>query len=222
MKKLYLIFWMCLFSLKFFGQSSEGVNTSAFNTTKHSFGDASVSLICPNVFFDSKQGTFFGGGLKLRMFVGKRLSFDSDLVLGRDYTHFGPGIIGLPLWYIAISSGFNSQHDDGQTQSLAGFLFMGAVMVLSAEHFAYHIPVGVTTEISPYVSLLRFKQLKQLIAPKNDSSNDAFANCALGVEINQTIGRFIFSPYLDYEMAYSGISRGMSLGFSFGYYFHAR
>lgn len=222
MKKLLLISWMCLISLDFFGQSSNEQKTQNLNATSHSFRDVNISLITPNVLYDSQAGTLIGGGLKLRMFVSRRFSFDSDLIVGRDFLHYGPGIVGLPLWCIAASSGINFNSDDGQYQSLAGFLMIGVIMILSGEHFAYHIPVNSNTEISPYLSILRFKQLKNVQGPNNSVVNGVNYNCAIGIEINQYIKRFIVSPYIDYEMAYNGTGHGINIGFSLGYCFYAK
>jgi hypothetical protein len=115
------------------------------------------------------------------LFVGKRFSLDSDLIIGRNYSRFGPGIIGLPLWYFGTNLGFDSDHEDN---SISNFLFLSAIMILSGEHFAYHIPVKNTTDISSYISLLRFKQMQDARNSENQDKMESSTCFALGIEIN--------------------------------------
>ena len=70
----------------------------------HGAGDITISA-SPNLVSNFSYETLFAGGIKLSVFMGKRFSFDSDIVFGKDYVHFGPGIIGLPLFLIFFCSG---------------------------------------------------------------------------------------------------------------------
>jgi hypothetical protein len=214
MKKLLLIFSLILTTMEIFGQSRNESGSQTLNRTSHSLGDASIS-VSPNVLFGSTDATIIAGGMKLRLFVGDRLSFDSDLVLGPDYVRFGPGLIGLPLWCIGISSGFNFSDEN----SIGSVLFMGAIMLLSAEHFAYHIPIQNNTDISPYLSLLRFKQISGLLDPKYTDGINSSVYGAIGLEMNKYYKRFVFSPYIDYDVSYTGQGHGFNLGLNLGYYF---
>jgi hypothetical protein len=217
MIKFLLIFCTFLISFEIFGQSENESDSRTLNFTCHEFGDASISA-SPDVLFGSTDGAIIGGGVKLRMFVGKRFSFDSDLVIGPDYVHFGPGIIGLPLWYFGVNLGFSSSDEN----SLASFLFMGAMMLLSAEHFAYHIPIQNNTDISPYLSLMRFKQISGLQDPKYPNGVNSSVYGAIGLEMNKYFKRFVFSPYMDYDISYIGQGHGLNLGLNLGYYFPYR
>ena len=217
MKKFLLISCIILSALKIFGQSQNDLNSQTTDRTSHSFGDVSISA-SPNILFGSTDETIIAGGMKLRMFVGKRFSFDSDLLIGQNYVHFGPGIIGLPLWYFGTNLGFGS----GDENSFASFLFMGAMMLLSAEHFAYHIPIQNNTDISPYLSLLRFKQVTGLQDPKYSDGINSSVYGAIGVEMNKYFKRFVFSPYVDYDISYSGQGHGINIGLNLGYYIPAR
>ena len=55
----------------------------------------------------------------------------------------------------AVSGG--NVEDDGGSVPFSDFLFIAAGLILSAEHISYHIPVKGSTDISPYLSLLRYK-----------------------------------------------------------------
>ena len=151
----------------------------------------------------------------MRIFVGKRISFDADLVAGKDYIHFCPGIIGLPLWIFGNELGFSSDIDG----SFFGFLFSLTMMALFAEHIAYHFPLKNTTDISPFVSVLRFKQLSLPQDAANPEDNYAHASLVAGIEINKYFKRFVLSPYIEYNIAYNGYMKGFNLGVNAGYYF---
>lgn len=125
---------------------------------RHRPGELIVSA-SPNILLKTPNGVQMAGGIKIQVFLGKRFSLDADLVFGRDYVHSGPGLIGLPLCLIASGSIFKNEevsfwNDEG---SLTDFLFSVAVIALSFEHISYHIPMKNNLDISPYLSLLRYK-----------------------------------------------------------------
>ena len=92
-------------------------------------------------------------------------------------------------------------------------------MVLSAEHVAYHIPVNSTLDISPFMSLLRYKVSYKY----GDYSNTKYAgeqfSFALGLEINKYLNRFQLSPYVEYNVGYADHISGFNTGVYCGYYF---
>jgi hypothetical protein len=204
---------MFLYSLSLFSQTNNEGEPQFSSYAAHSKGDASISL-SGNRLMNDPFGSQFGGGVKIRMFLGKRVSFDSDLVVGKDYVHFGPGIIGLPLWILGAELGFSSD-DDG---SFGLFIFKLVAMALSAEHIAFHFPVKSNTDISPFISVLRFKQLN--INDLNAASEDNYAHASFvaGLELNQYFKRFVLSPYAEYNIAYDGYVQGFNFGINFGYY----
>lgn len=216
MKKISLILLALLLPLVFFGQVQDNGDFSRAGFDNHGVKDVSISLVAPNMLLDNRLGTLPGAGLKMRVFVAKRFSFDSDLILGRDYLHFGPGIAGLPLWMLASGAGLGFSGDNDN--SLTEFLIMGALMLLSAEHFAYHAPVAKGLEISPYLSLLRFKQLNDVMDSESPDGTVSSANAAIGLEINKYVRRMVISAYADFETAYNGSGQGVNLGFCVGYY----
>jgi hypothetical protein len=213
MKKLLITSAIFLYALSLFSQTYNETDPGPTPIGLHSKRDASISLssgMITNNPFESQ----FAGGVKIRMFVGKRVSFDTDLMIGKNYFHLGPGIVGLPLLILGTELGFSSD-DDG---SFGLLLFKLAAMALSAEHIAYHFPVQNNTDISPYVSLLRFKQLTiddLNIAPED---NYAHASFVAGLEFNRYFKRFVLSPYAEYNIAYDSYIKGFNFGVNFGYY----
>ncbi len=157
------------------------------------------------------------------MFVGKRFSFDSDLMFGKNYLHFAPGLMGLPLWYFGTDVVLNAsgENTDEMEEGLPieMFLLIGAVLILSAEHFAYHFPVHRTTDISPYVSFLRFKNISGLEIEGNSEINNSPVAFAVGLEFNHYLKRFVVSPYVEYDRTYSAGFQGINAGIYVGWYF---
>lgn len=208
MKRFLISLFVFLFSVVLFGQLKiEHTDQIYNNQTVHSSGNASV-FISPNILFNTQNGTQFAGGLKLRMYIGKRFSFDSDLVLGYDYAHFGVGLIGLPIWYLF----FRDKLIASEHQTISEVLVIGVVMLISAEHTAYHIPLKNNTDLSPYISVLRLKK-----SYNTDLVGDQAA-FAFGFEVNKYFKRFILSPYAEYNFGYSDHRSGFYTGVYFGYY----
>jgi len=206
-----LISIVILTAFSVFGQSLS--EPQPLNYAAHSKGDVSISL-SGNRLMNDPFGSQFAGGVKIRMFLGKRVSFDSDLAVGKDYVHFGPGLIGLPLWILGTELGFSSDEDG----SFGLFVFKLVAMALSAEHIAYHFPVKNNTDFSPFISVLRFKQLNIddiNVAPEDNSAHASFV---AGLELNQYFKRFVLSPYAEYNIAYDGYVQGFNFGVNFGYY----
>jgi len=181
--------------------------------TKHRKGERSFSL-SPNVLANTPRGTQFAGGLKTRYFISNKLSLDADLMIGRDYLHFGPGLIALPFLLFqpdALSGNYNYE-------SFGDYLLFLGFYLLSFEHMAYHVPLKQYTDFSPYISLLRFKATGDIYSSENNGGDGQFSFAA-GIEINKYIGRFYLSPYVEYNIGYrdhiSGINLGINCGINF-------
>jgi hypothetical protein len=217
MKKVFVTVTIYLCLLPFLSNPQNSPDSIPLSYNIHSRGDASISL-SGNRLMNDPFGSQFAGGVKIRMFLGRRVSFDTDLAFGKDYVHFGPGIIGLPLWILGAELGFSSDEDG----SFGWFLFELATMALSAEHIAFHFPVKNNTDISPFISILRFKQLQIDDINVNPEDNYAHASFVAGLELNQYFKRFVLSPYAEYNIAYDGYFRGFNFGVNFGYYIPVR
>jgi len=187
---------------------------------QHRAGEIIVSA-SPNVLIKTPNGSQLAGGIKLQVFISKRFSLDADLVFGRDYVHAGPGLIGLPLGLIAWSNVFVNDgtlfgNDEG---SLTDFLFSLAAVALSFEHISYHIPMKNNLDISPFLSLLRYKSAYEY----GNYSDPAFIgeqlSFASGVQINKYFGRFILSPYAEFNIGYRDHIPGYNFGIYCGIHF---
>jgi hypothetical protein len=172
----------------------------------HDVGDLSFSG-SPTLLFDTPNGTQFAGGLKMRIFMGKRISFDADIVFGRDYLHTGPGIIGIPLWILFLGSSVSDEES-----TFTEFLMKIAAMALSAEHLAYHAPLRKDIEMAPYISVLRYKYANRY-GNYSDSTfiSDQFSFAA-GIEWNKYYKHFLLSPYVEFNIGYQDHLPGINAG----------
>jgi FAD synthase len=150
MKKSFLIFSFLPFSAVLSAQTLGESDLNQSVRTFHNYKDVTIS-VSPNVLLDTPNGKIFAGGIKLKVFVAKRFSFDSDLLSGKNFIQLGPGLIGLSALLLGYDWSFGTENED---HSFMEFLIVGISVLLSAEHFSYHITVTSDTEISPYVSLL--------------------------------------------------------------------
>jgi len=213
---LFIIIIVLLFSGAAFSQfdyyvPKDTIKQQVKTYRSHVAGDKMLS-VSPNILTSHDFGVKFAGGITFQFFLGKRLSIDADLVMGKDYVHFGPGVIAIPLWILAFSQ---SDFVDNNDLGLDGYLITLAAAVLSFEHMSYHIPVNKDLDISPYVSLLRFKSNMQS-SDKNIGDNVSFAT---GVHFDKYFGGFFISPYAEYTVGYthhiSGFNTGVGMGITF-------
>lgn len=213
MKWVKLISVICFISIALSGKSQNSQPVLSQSSTSHIFRDASFS-VSPNVLFNTPNGIQFAGGFKLRMFVGKRFSFNSDIVFSRNYVHFGPGIIGIPAWLIAFNP-----NEETEDHTLSELLGIGLIMIMSVEHTAYNIPVKNNTDISPYISILRFKDSYEFENNGNSGDSRQQVDFVAGLEVNKYFRRFLLSPYIEYHIGYNDHIQGLNSGVYFGYYF---
>jgi len=186
----------------------------------HRAGELIVSA-SPNILLNTPKGVQFAGGLKFQVFLGKKISIDADMVFGRDYIHAGPGIIGLPLCLIASGSFFRNQEfsfGDGEG-SLTDFFFSVAIIAMSFEHISYHIPLNNYLDISPYLSLLRYKYAYVYNNHSDTEYRGEQLSFASGVQLNKYFGRFVLSPYFEYNIGYRDHISGYNIGVYCGIYF---
>jgi hypothetical protein len=215
MNRSIIIFYFIFITSTIFCQQEPVVPYRKYSTPEHAFGDFSISG-SPNILTNTPNDVQFAGGLKISAFVCKRISFDTDLVIGRDYFHAGPGIIGIPLWLLVLGNGI-------EAESIGEFLLYGVFIALSAEHISYHIPVTEMIDISPYVSLLRYKYSYKYGYYYQDPhfAGQQFSY-AVGVQMNKYYNRFVFSPYAEINVGYSDRVPGYNVGIYCGYYFMGR
>lgn len=215
MKKAILVF-ISLFVFRCFASYSqlEFYNPDA-TRNQHASGDMIFSG-SPNFLFNTPNIVQMAGGFKFQLFLGKRISIDADIMLGRDYYHFGPGVLGIPVALITFS---NSNNLGEGSSSLSEILFYAAAMALSFEHISYHIPLKKYTDIAPYISLLRFKSSYEYGNVSNPDYAGQQLSFATGVQVNKYFGKFVLCPYAEYSIGYidhvSGVNIGIYCGFNF-------
>jgi hypothetical protein len=179
------------------------------------FGDFRIGL-APVLLGNTPNGMQFGGSIYLRVYLNKYVSFDTDLCLSRDYLHLGPGIFGIPIAMLFLSSSSDPDSDDEGTElsgdGIVSFLIRVTLVLLSVEHMSAHIPVYQDLEISPYVSFLRYRS-------QNVYSGEMPVNripeqfCfAAGLSIEKGFGRFVLSPFIEYNIGYKDKVSGYIAG----------
>jgi hypothetical protein len=180
----------------------------------HYKGERSFS-VSPNILINTPNGVQFAGGFKSRFFIGKRISLDADLVFGQKYIHFGPGLIAVPFLLLQP----DALSPDYEFESCGDRFFFLAFYILSFEHVAFHVPLKQFADISPYVSLLRFKSAGENEFPANDETGTGQFTFASGIELNKYFGRFVLSPYIEYNIGYKDHISGINTGVNCGIYF---
>jgi len=190
---------------------SSTINAQNNKITKHSLGQSILS-ISPTVLLNTPNGVQLAGGIKFQLFLGKRLSIDADLVFSKDYFHLGPGIIGVPIGLWGLSF-------DDEYAPIQSFLFSVAAIALSFEHLSYHLPVNDDLDISPYVSMLRYKSSYEHKNPSDPDFIGEQLSFASGVQINKYYGKFVFSPYCEYNLGYKDLDSRFNMGIYLGIYF---
>lgn len=174
----------------------------------HDKGEKRFSLF-PAVVTGSGIGAKMAGGLSFQIFLGERVSLDTELSIGKDYIQAGPGVIAIPFWVLFFSE---SDMFADNNLGLEEYLFMMAAGVLSLEHFSFHIPLKKDLEISPYISLLSFRGNPQSI----DMKDGSHATFATGIHLNKSYGRLFVSPFAEYSVGYTSHISRFSAGVGFG------
>jgi hypothetical protein len=211
MKKIIILLALVVAATRAEGQPDSLPAAVQSIHTYHVYRDAGLAL-APTVLFNTPNGISPAVAFKIRMFLGKYVSFDSEFILGNDYIAFGPGLIGIPSWLLLFPN-LNEE-----IYSLEDLIGVGLLILMSTEHIAFHIPLNNLTDISPYVSLLRFKKYyKHGYADFPGISEDQ-ASFAIGLEVNKYFDKFVLSPYAEYNVGYSDHRSGLNVGLYFGVY----
>jgi hypothetical protein len=211
MKQYILIFAFILVSVMLTGQDSLRTDTLPTGRTFHVYRDVGIAF-APTYRYSASEGASVAGTFKMRMFLGKRFSFDSEITAGKDYLTFGLGLLGIPCWLALSSPGEGEQSGDQLVLLAAVFA------ALTAEHVAYHIPLKKYTDLSPYISLLKFQTY---YGSYKDAHPDTYGEqvCfALGIELNKYFNKVVLSPYVEYNQGYGNPHGFMYAGVYLGFY----
>lgn len=192
----------CLFVIDCYSQAGPEEFNRPYSAE---LGDFRIGL-SPVLLGNTPNDLQFGGSIYLRAYVGKYLSFDTDLCISSNYIHAGPGIFGIPLAIIFMNSFlYPNEEDEGMELSedgIVSFLIRISIALLSVEHVSGHIPVYKDLEISPYVSLLRYRSQYSNSGEMPENRSPEQFCFATGLSIDKIFGRFVLSPYIEYNIGY--------------------
>jgi hypothetical protein len=218
MKKQLLIAFLLLTCSCFVTFSQFEYYKPDSTANKHKAGDFIMS-VSPNLLMNTPNGMQIAGGIKIQVFISKRFSLDGDLVFGRDYLHVGPGLVGIPLGILVLSTGGNSENFG---DSFTGVIFGALAVVSGFEHISYHIPLSNNLDLAPYISLLRFKYSYEYGNYSNPDFISEQLCFASGIQLNKYFGRFVLSPYAEFDVGYKDHAPGFNIGAYFGIYFKSK
>lgn len=214
---LFLSFLLVVLS----ANAQDSLNRSNNISSMNAKGDMILSL-SPSVLVNTPLETQFASGFYFQLFLSPHFSVDADLMFGRDYAHFGPGTIVIPIWLLILATNDAPGFDPfflGNGDNFKTFLGFLALTALSFEHVSLHFPMSESSEISPYLSLLRYKYASSP-SYRSDSNKVSSQFCgAIGVHYNKYVRSFVISPYIEYNVGYTdkktGINAGINCGFKF-------
>lgn len=214
MNRFLIVFSFIILSPAVFSQEKSPASNRKYTLPEYAFGDFSISA-SPNLLCNTPNGVQLAGGFKMNAYVCKWISFDADFVAGRDYFHFGPGIAGIPLFMLFVSGGI-------EEVSFGELLLEILIITLSAEHVAGHIPVKEVIDISPYVSLMRFKYSFKYGEYTSLEYAGNQVSYAAGIQVNKYFNRFYISPYAEVNVGYIDHIPRYNIGIYCGYYFYRK
>ena len=214
MNRSIIILSFIILSLAVFAQENPPSRHDKYLIPEYAFGDFSIS-VSPNLLCNTPNGVQLAGGFKMNAYICSWLSFDADFVAGRDYFHFGPGIVGIPLYMLNASQGI-------EFNSFGVLLLEVIIIALSAEHVAGHIPVKEVLDISPYISLLRFRYSYEYGEYQSIDYEGQQVSFVIGTQVNKYFGRFYISPYAEVDVGYADHIPRYNIGIYCGYYFYGR
>jgi hypothetical protein len=171
----------------------------------HSPGDKSIE-VSPDYITTHGRSPIFGGGIKFRLFITERISFDGDWVIGDGYNHLELASIGIPMWCLLYNL-------DPIPENASYLFFKWVAIIISVEHITYHIPLNKNIDISPSIFIWKFKTLNQ--PDFNKGGQETFG---IGIEINKYFKNFVLAPYAEYNVTYSDLRSGFTTGIYFGLY----
>ncbi|MCB9000284.1 MAG: hypothetical protein H6540_09530 [Bacteroidales bacterium] len=166
------------------------------------FGDATLGL-SPLFLGNTINGNQPGGSLNMQFYLAKWISLDADLAFSKNYFHMGPGTIALPIWLLVRSSWRSDGEVELSRESFQNAAFLGAITLLSLEHLSIHIPVQNRSDFSPYVSLLRYRSNKLNSDGYILGRTEQQFCLAAGASLDNYFGRFILSPFFEYNRGYT-------------------
>jgi hypothetical protein len=210
---LTLIFWQCQAQYR------------TRNYYSYLYEQGNISLgVGPVVLVDTKAGSPYAGAFSMQYFLGSRYCVKTDLVIGNNYVHMGPGLLGIPFWLIFNYSkpSENYFYNLSDLREMA-FEVMSFIIftTLSFEQMSYHIPLSKNSDVAPTISLLRLT-FQPSDTNKLTYDSGTHLGGVIGCRYNHYLGRFVFSPYAEYAMFYDNNRYSFNLGITASYLFQPR
>ena len=151
-------------------------------------------------------------GISGEYMIGKHLGIETSIAGGKDYFHFGPSIILIPL--ALLVSGTN---DDTSSEQLVVIL-MGVASLF--EHTNYHIPLSSHIELIPFASLLR---LRYIYDENNQYEGSTFASWSIGTKLSLlTRNNWYINASVERTQFYDPHPAGIQTGIQIGYVFKSK
>jgi hypothetical protein len=211
-RSIYLLTGLLIFSTAY----SQEKSTIDNNSRMPAFGDFTIG-VSPILIGNTANSLQLGGSGNVQLYLSKWFSLEADLSFARNYFHLGPGIIAIPFW---LFFQLDNEDDEGNSLNRETFqsaLIIAAVTILSLEHFSVHFPVAEEAVVSPYISLLRYRSSYNSETNKDDSRIAEQFCFASGIKLDKYSGRFVVSPFAEYNIGYadhiSGFMAGVTLSF---------
>lgn len=206
----HLLTIMLFLLFAFPGNSQDTLAPARLRPSIHQPGIWSVNL-SPNYVYHVNGRSVITGGLDVELFLLPRLSMNGTFMLGDDYMHMNPGIIGIFLIKLLLSGGMGIGFGDEYGTDLEGCLASLALMILSFESLSYHMYLTRSSDIAPYFSLMRLKS-------QDLETGESYAYYCAGIKYQQMLGkRFVLSPYVEYDRSYGKNDSWVITGLRIGY-----
>ncbi len=106
--------------------------------------------------------------------------------------------------------------------SFTGVIFGALAVVSGFEHISYHIPLSNNLDLAPYISLLRYKYSYEYGNYSNPDFISEQLCFASGIQLNKYFGKFVLSPYAEFDVGYKDHAPGFNIGAYFGIYFKSK
>lgn len=158
-------------------------------------------------------------GFTMSYYLGRRVSIDSRFGIGENYLHFSPSLLTAPLFIYTGALKYSSL-------VISNDLIGNLLLIASAfENTAFHFYFRDKADISPYISLLSFKAIRDDDELNLDSQRSIWRHLraagTVGIKFNlYTRKRIYVSPFAEVTMQYSSDGTwGSTIGANIGYVF---
>lgn len=201
MKALFVLLLPVLCAFIAYSQNSSPEELTA-TPPRHQAGDFYIGAT--PVYYNNSVVNSSGMaiGIKSKIYLGNRVSFDGDLVLSEDYWHMAIG-------FLPICLNFLFQLTDDEVSIL--------LLLFSFGQLAIHFPIANQAEISPYVGLGRYSNIADWEDMPKSTEINSFV---IGVELNRYCKQFVVSPFVEYSHFYRKPMQSIQFGVYLAYDWH--